>query len=71
MAYGKNMKAFMHSMLMIIKGKEQKQLTKKLDFLAVYEVRWVYYFEWRLFTFKDLLWCFLSYVKVDITKAFK
>ena len=41
-------------------------LAEKLDFLAVYDIKWGY-FEWRLHTLKVLLCCSLSYVYNDMT----
>ena len=45
-------------------------LAEKLDFLAVYGIKWGY-FEWVLCTLKVLLYCFLSYVHIDMTLGFK
>ena len=45
-------------------------LAEKLDFLAVYDIKWGY-FEWRLRTLKVLFCCFLSYVHKDMTWGFQ
>ena len=41
-------------------------LAEKLDFFEVYDIKWGY-FEWELRTLKVLLYCFLSYVHIDMT----
>ena len=50
-------------------GANIQWLAEKLDFLAVYDIKWRY-FEWRLHTLKVLLFCFLSYGRIDMTWSF-